>query len=51
MGQEFDTCLRWKNYCELAIKWNDYCGKSLTTWRPKPPKRSLRKWLWDLLLA
>lgn len=51
-GEAFDHCRRFKQYCAHAISWQDYCGKDLKEWRPKPPtppRRSLRQWLADLL--
>ena len=55
LGEQFDHCRRWQCYCTTAIRFN--CGKDLVDWRRKPPepvkppRRSLRRWLYDLLLA
>jgi hypothetical protein len=53
-GESFDHCRRWKTFCELAVRWSDHCGHELREWRlapPKPPRRSLRRWLYDTLFA
>ena len=54
LSEDFDHCRRWKVSCNLAVHWSDHCGRELRDWRlapPKPPRRSLRRWLYDTLFA
>jgi hypothetical protein len=54
MGKEFDRCRRFQRFCSIA---NHRCAPDLREWRAKPPmppkhrRRSLRRWLIDLLWA
>lgn len=57
-GSMFDKCDRFRMNCEFALNdkfaGHQTCGTNLREWRPKPPappKRSLRQWLYDLLIA
>jgi hypothetical protein len=40
-----DFCCRLGCYCRVAAS---YC--KMDRWQPKPPRRSLRRWLYDLIL-
>lgn len=54
LNPAFDRCGRWQVYCSTAVGFSNLCGDSLAQWRsasPKPPRRSLRRWLYDLLFA
>lgn len=49
---DYDKCIRFHFSCPTAVTY--FCTSELTEWRPvppKPPRRSLRQWLYDLLLA
>ena len=58
LGESFDHCRRFQAYCSCAFHqcW-DNRQHELTEWQAKPPspprkpRRSLRRWLWDLLFA
>lgn len=49
----WDHCARWNCYTFIAVARK--CGDDLKEWRPQPPqppkpsRRSLRRWLLDLL--
>lgn len=48
----FDKCDRFSGFCSEATRGE--CGRQLSEWRqkpPKPPRRSLRQWLYDLFWA
>jgi hypothetical protein len=54
----YDYCARLQRYCVTALNTeHDLCGKELKYWQPQPPKppkpkrRSLLRWLRDLLWA
>lgn len=39
-------------HCESQRRYPEPpCDENLSGWTPRPPRRSLRKWLYDLLLA
>lgn len=49
----FDRCAKTGNYCrnemDPEIQLVTRCGIPLRLWQPKPPRRSLRRWLMDRL--
>lgn len=48
----FSRCNRWQHYCSTSVGHEGFCGASLRAWQqrpPKPPLRSLRQWIYDLL--
>jgi hypothetical protein len=51
LGESFRYCSRFQGYCSI-VKTD--CGADLREWRarppepPKPRRRSLRRWLYDL---
>lgn len=52
LGASYDHCNLFQYYCSIAVH-HDLCGYDLKAWRaipPKPPRRSFRQWLYDLLL-
>lgn len=52
LGEDWDYCRRWGTLCKYAMWEKAWCGPTLTAWRqapPKPPRRSLRQWLYDTL--
>jgi hypothetical protein len=50
-GPEFDKCVRTGFYCDTELKYGGICGPDLLLWKPKPPRRSLRQFLYDIFLA
>lgn len=57
-GREgYDHCRRFQLFCSNAVTFGKLCGRDLKEWTPKtalpppPPRRSLRRWLYDLLFA
>lgn len=47
-GFDFDRCKRFQTFCEFAVT-RPLCGYELRFWQPRPPRRSLRRWLIDLI--
>lgn len=47
VGLAYSRCARFQTYCNLAMLFQ--CGSGLREWSPKPPRRSLRRWLIDAL--
>lgn len=50
-GTDFDHCGRFKHYCSTSIAMDHLCGRELSEWKAKPPRRGLFRWLYDLFFA
>lgn len=44
-----DECVRTGTTCSIAVLAESLCGERLRFWQPKPPRRSLRRWLFETL--
>lgn len=46
-----NECMRTAFLCSSMRQFpTSACDHNFSGWRPKPPRRSLRQWLYDLLL-
>lgn len=50
-GPFYDYCNKHRLYCKTAVHFDIARGLGLQCWKAKPPRRSLRQWLYDLLWA
>lgn len=49
LGEDWDSCRRWRGSCHFAVRNEHLCGLGLREWKAIPPRRSLRQWLYDML--
>lgn len=54
IDERFDHCGLSGNYCIIERRYNNKCDEGFSGWAPIPPKppcRSLRRWLYDTFFA
>lgn len=47
LGAVFWRCGRTGRYCGHETLDSGPCGPTMQHWKPKPPRRSLRRWLYE----